>query len=832
MAASRMAAGFRASFKPVALPLNFPVGRKADETAKRARNMPRGAQRFWGIPFKLASKQRRTNVLRLGPGEEVTAKVGATATHLCFLHYWEGPKNEKYGDAGGEPVGRYTVSYADGGSADVPVRSRFEVGWGAHEWGAQLFAAVSHKENSTLDFMSQESRSKYGWGWLQTDASGKHIVEPWIFAFVNPHPQRRIASVTLRGAHQSPLCVLALTLYEGPGHPLRHNARRYFKLALPKGADVESLDVDMGVLARDAGAASPRGKAWVKTVEAGLGVPANAPLEVRTRLLEITAADGATLTVKTRMKKRHATRRLSVGEALHRGVSRDGSVRLEVVHPDRTWVHVTVKDAQTGKLIPARVHFSGPNGEYYAPYGHHTVINDCWFEDYGADIKLGQMSYAYVQGRFQTNLPVGDVYVEAAKGFEYQPVRQKVRIQPGQRELELTLNRRVDWRSEGWVTADTHVHFISPHTAWLQGQGEGLNLINLLASQWGRLFTNPGDITGEPGVQKDDTLVWVGTENRNHILGHISMLGTHGDPVYPMCAGGPSEAYIGDPDERAMAEWADECRAKQGVVIRPHWPSPNLENPVDVVLGKLDGIELRYFQVPQSGPLDAYNLREYYRYLNCGYRVACVGGTDKMSAGMPVGGVRTYAQLDPNRPFNFENWGQAVRSGRTFSTSGPLVDLKVEGRGMGSEIRLTGGSGTVDVSASAECVWPMHRLEVLMNGEVVAATVAEKGAHSLSLQDRIPVKGSCWLAARCGSHLIAQHCWPMFVAAHSSPIYVVVPGSDLFSPSDATYMLTLIDGGLTYLDTLSVKYDERRHREMKAIFQHAKEHLEGRMHHH
>ena len=289
---------------------------------------------------------------------------------------------------------------------------------------------------------------------------------------------------------------------------------------------------------------------------------------------------------------------------------------------------------------------------------------------------------------------------------------------------------------------------------------------------------------------------------------------------------------IGDPDERTLAEWADECRRKQGVVIRPHFPGPNMENPVDIVLGKFDGLEMRYFTSPATGTLDVYNLREYYRYLNCGYRVACVGGTDKMSAGMPVGGVRTYAQLDTSRPFDFESWGEAVRAGRTFSTSGALIDLKVEGHGLGSEVKLTGGAGTVEVKATAECAWPIHRLEVVLNGQVVAEALAKRGAKKLELSERVPVRGSCWLAARCGSDLMAQHCWPIHVAAHTSPVYVVVPGAELFSPSDATYMLTMIDGGLTYLDTLSVRYDEKRHREMKAIYQHAKTHLEGRLHSH
>lgn len=826
---------YRVRFEPVSLTFNFPAAGAEDETAERARNMPHGGQRLWGIPFELAPEDEPANVLRLANGEEAKVRVGATATHLCFLHYWEGSPSPESGDAGGEQVGEYVLQYADGGPVSVPIRARFEIGWGTPGYGQYLFAGMAHRELRTLDFMSDEARKGGGWARSQTDAAGGGPGEPWIFALINPRPDRQVESVLLRGTHASALGVLGLTLYEGPGHPLRHNPRRYFKLTLPDEAEVQSMDVDLGVLVRDAGAAWPRDEAWLQAVEAGLGVPAGDGLVENVRLLEVSAADGATLTVQIRTKKegaRRRKRRLSIGEATHRGTSKHRKVRLEVVHPERAWVDVTVRDDATGTPIPARVHFSGPNGEYYAPYGHHTVINDNWFEDYGADIKLGQMSYAYVPGRFQTNLPVGELYVEVAKGFEYQPLRQKVEIRPGQRRLEFSLKRVADWRSQGWVTADTHVHFISPHTAWLQGQAEGLNLINLLASQWGRLFTNVGDITGESGVVKDDTIVWVGTENRNHILGHVSMLGTHGDPVFPMCCGGPGEAYVGDPDERAMAEWADECRRKQGVVVRPHFPGPNLENPVDIVLGKFDGLEIRSYSVPGSGPLDEYTLREYYRYLNCGYRVACVGGTDKMSASMPVGGVRTYAQIDADRAFDFENWAEAVRAGRTFSTSGPLIDLKVEGRGLGDEIQLTGGHGTVEVHATAECAWPITRLEVVMNGRVVATATAGQGARRLALQEKVQVKGSCWFAARCGSDLKAQHSWPIFVGGHTSPIYVVVPGTELFSPSDATYMLTLIDGGLTYLDTLSVRYDERRHREMKAVYQHARDHLQGRLHKH
>jgi len=396
--------------------------------------------------------------------------------------------------------------------------------------------------------------------------------------------------------------------------------------------------------------------------------------------------------------------------------STDGRARVEILTPRKTWVHVTVEDASTGKPTPVRVHFRTPDGRYLPPYGHRHEVNDNWFEDYGADLKLGSTQYAYVDGRFQIELPIGEVYVEIAKGFEYEPIRQRLHIAPGQRELRLHIQRAMDLRREGWVTADTHVHFISPQTSWLEAQAEGLNLVNLLASQWGDLFTNVGDITGElSGVSRDDPLIWVGTENRQHLLGHMSLLGTKGTPVFPMCASGPEESYLGDPTWTSLAEWADACREREGVVVIPHFPNPYCEVVADIVLGKVDAVEVRYF-----GPtLSDFSTTEWYRFLNCGYRVAAVGGTDKMSAGMPVGGVRTYAQIG-GEPFTFESWARAIRAGHTFTTSGPIIGLKVEGRRPGDEINLPAGGGTLEVEAWAQSVQPFHELQVVANGRIVA----------------------------------------------------------------------------------------------------------------
>jgi hypothetical protein len=63
-------------------------------------------------------------------------------------------------------------------------------------------------------------------------------------------------------------------------------------------------------------------------------------------------------------------------------------------------------------------------------------------------------------------------------------------------------------------------------------------------------------------------------------------------------------------------------------------------------------------------------------------------------------------------------------------------------------------------------------------------------------------------------------------------VYIVAGEQELFNQSDATYMLTLLDGGLTYLDTLSIPYSMQKHEAIKDVFRQAQAGLHRRMHAH
>jgi hypothetical protein len=752
----------------------------------------------------------------------VTIALGRKASHLCFVHEWVPVANTPahVPPREGLRVGEYTLRYADGSTARQPIRARFEV-WLPESPGPS-WLAVPLPAYEPLD--PTKPRADIGWGPLQYGARNIGGV-PWppivLYALENPHPERTIAAVELRALDESPLLVLALTLFRGRAHPLRHLPRRPYRVRLAGRAGpvkIAKATIDLGVVNRTEHTGGARNREWLQSGYAGLN-PAAEPEHAGEDLLHLTGAPDATVQVELAGRRRPAA--LNLGEAFRAGRTASGGVELSVLGKRRQWMRVTVLDESTGRPTPVRIHFSGAGGQYIAPHGHPEQINTNWFEDYGADVVVCGRSFAYVHGQFTTDLPVGDLWVEISKGFEYEPVRRKIRVLPGQKELRLSIRRWTDWRRQGWVTADTHVHFISPHTAWLEAQCEGVNVVNLLASQWGRLFTNVGDILGRPNIVENDTVVYVGTENRNHMLGHMSMLGTKGLSVYPMCCGGMTESWIGDPDFRTLAEWALENRRKGGVVIRPHFPwCGGTEDPIPILRGLVDAIET------WAPAADSFQVQEWYRYLNCGYRVAIVGGTDKMGAYCSLGWARTYARLDRGRPFSYEQWARAVRAGRTVATTGPLLDLTVDGTGMGELLALPPGGGTVEVEATAHSAWPIGRLELVHNGVVVAQAAAPRGARRLALSRRVAVKGSGWIAARCAGPAglpSATAC------AHTSPVYLRCGRSRAFDAPAAQHMLQLVQGGLEYLNTLATAFDESSRRRMVNEFREARRALQGRL---
>lgn len=813
---------------------------------------PAGNQTLRGIPFLLGPEgvQRKAWVALStgamgGLRSSVDIPLQLRAAFLCLAAFCDSDENEnpKPGEDAMERVGQLLAEakllYADGQEYILPIRRRFEVD--SYAWGHRCFAAIPHLGEYAVKF-TQPLRKGTQWGQLQmgieSDFGYVFPEDPapatvWICALANPSPERTIKALSLRAACEEPFIVCGLTLFRGHENPLRYERLALYRFTLPEAMAEEKerwkIDVDLGVVARTYVLRKFEPDAWLTATRKGWGESQDTKRDADHLYAEIAASSAATVSLldsKTGERYEFDLGQVAPGREVQ---ARPAGVRIEILEAHKVWLHGRILDAASQRPTPVRLAFRSKEGRYIPPYGHRTEINDGWFQDYGADVTFLAMDspFAYVDGTFQVELPVGEVYVEITKGFEYEPVRTSLRIEPQQRELNLEIARPFDYRTRGWVTADVHVHFLSPTTAVLEGEAEGLNLINLLAAQLGDLFSNVGDLPHGPLSSRDgEMLVQLGTENRQHLLGHLGLLGTHGDPVYPMSASGPFESHLGDPLWSSMADWADACRERGGLVVAVHFPFPNGELAADVVLGKIDALEI--YGITQKFN-DLAHL-EWYRYLNCGYRLPAVGGTDKMGAYLPVGLNRTYAYLGQEE-FNFTNWANAIRRGNTFMTTGPLLFFLADGHPPGEEITLGAGGGTVEVRAEVTSIFPFHSLEIVMNGRVVASREAEAGTREMKLVENLKVPGPAWLAARCASRLGPTIDW-YSTQAHTSPVYIRVAGQELLSLPAAAYMLTLIDGAMAWVDTLATRPDPERFARTRGVFEKARARLHRRLHEH
>jgi hypothetical protein len=765
------------------------------------RTIETGDRAFLGLPFRIGgTDDAGVSFVVLGPDDaELVIPIDRPAHHVLVAH------RRLPGDAGdpalGTRVATYTLELEGRPPIAAPLREGFELAVAPGTWAWQApFLAPTVGRSEPFD------RRQGPWGqagFRQTEPSvGSSTGELFLWAWRCPEPGATVRALRAR-AHDARLLIAAVTLSHLTEEPFVREPALPVRITIPRASDAveDALDVavDRGVATYAYRLARGGAAAFLDDPLPGFGEPADPASTVA--YVRLAASPSATVTVTDGGRSTE----LPWSEATTSGSAERDGVRIQVVESGRSWVHVRVIDRDTRRPVPCRVHFRSPDGVPYQPHGHHDHVNsdlDTWHVDVGGDLRLGRLSYAYIDGGCQGWLPVGEVLVDVARGFEYEPIRRSVRIARGQRELELELARWTSANADGWYSGDSHVHFLSAQGALTEQQGEDLNVVNLLQSQWGSLFTNIEDFTGRPFETADGRYVtFVSQENRQHVLGHLTLWGLR-EPVMPWCTDGAGEAELGGALEATESEWADRCHELGGTVVIPHFPSPNGEPATLIATGRADAVEMIVQQ-------RAFH-EEYYRYLNGGYRLPLVGGTDKMSSEVPVGLYRTYADLG-DEPFGYDAWRAAVTAGRTFLSGGPLLRFSVDGHQIGDTVAL-GGGGTVSVSAVAEGVFPLATLQVVRNGEVVAEATGD-GVRRLELSAEIGFEGDGWLAARCGGEgyfdgIAHRDVWGRAIFAHTSPIYVATQGDAwrMFDPEHARYLLTLIEGSLAYVRGRAVRY--------------------------
>ena len=297
----------------------------------------------------------------------------------------------------------------------------------------------------------------------------------------------------------------------------------------------------------------------------------------------------------------------------------------------------------------------------------------------------------------------------------------------------------------------------TPRRLAFQARAEDLDLVeNLIVNKEGRIPDIAYHVGRDP-VSTASTVIMHDQEYHTSVWGHIGLLGLRDHLLLPGYAG-----YQGTPAASLAptnADVADLARAQGGVVgyVHPFDSDPDpadtthplsAEFPVDLALGKVDYYEALGFV---DDPMATAHV--WYRALNCGFRLPAGAGTDAManfaSLRGPVGMNRVYVRT--GGAVDQRILLDSLRAGRTFATNGPLLELTVDGRGLGQELRLGPGEHEVRARVSLRSNVAVDHLEIVGNGADRRGDSTSRRPHARRHTVRLPVRGSGWFLLRARS---------------------------------------------------------------------------------
>jgi hypothetical protein len=340
-----------------------------------------------------------------------------------------------------------------------------------------------------------------------------------------------------------------------------------------------------------------------------------------------------------------------------------------------------------------------------------------WYPQWPDTLTMAHNGYAYPSAGDGLFAPYGSTTVSISHGPEWVPQTLSVLVSKDT-TLTVQLHSFLDMRALGFYSGDVHVHSqhppivfeVSTANALRIARGEDLAILNLLDQDY--RFT--GDV--DP-LSDARTLLYYSYEYRNLTMGHVALPGLR-EKVDWGCCPAPFELWpmLGD----IAAEVAGPNRA---LFVLAHpvttddfdgeygWPGTGLgrEYPLLAATGRLDGFEVVSYS---NWPNERWT--DWYDALSSGLALTPTAGTDAVlnwfSHG-PAGGWRVYADLGPGAALDYGSWIEAVRAGRTFVTTMPLVPrFRIGDVGPGGALEAPLDTTTLEVSFDAACATGLSRI--------------------------------------------------------------------------------------------------------------------------
>lgn len=436
---------------------------------------------------------------------------------------------------------------------------------------------------------------------------------------------------------------------------------------------------------------------------------------------------------------------------------------------------VIVRTRSAGTNVPARVHVEVQGHAAFA------AGQQSWFDGQNG------LVFTYSSGSLEFEVPAGEVRVLASSGFARLASEATATVRPGQATIvDLDLAPIAQPSLSGWYSGDHHFHLnyggtnrLTPVDLVPMMRGEALDVATPLMAN---LHTRLSDTEWTGWERRERPLIMFGQEVRSHFLGHTGHIGIK-STYWPWFWGPGYPVYARD--DRSNSDALKRTRQAGGVTSYVHPVTPRVPFPADgpprglpvefvsdAVLGDVDTIEVVCLWSDSLGTSEAW-----YRVLNIGVPLMPSAGTDVMTdffRTMAVGTTRIYAQVPGE--LTLVKYLDAVKRGRTFVTTAPLLRFAANAAGPGDAI---------DVKPGAQVAWeltvgsavPFETVEIIVNGQVAWAGKGMDAPGTATYKGTIAAPEGGWIAARAYG---GPPRWPAMASypfAHTAPIWFGSVGS-------------------------------------------------------
>lgn len=477
---------------------------------------------------------------------------------------------------------------------------------------------------------------------------------------------------------------------------------------------------------------------------------------------------------------------------------------------DRTPLHLSITNAK-GVPVAARVSLEAADGRHFAPADSWVYADDA----FDPSLRPGPIHYFHSRGNSVLDLPPGEYVLRASKGFESQPVAQKLTIKPGEPvHLHVMLFPLAqDFAAGNWHSADTHTHMNYGGTYrndWdhlaVQAGAEGLESVFEQTVNKEQRYPDAGFVRFDSNAEqkRERKLDWRQVQSQEFhtsYWGHRGVLGIKDHLILPGYAGYPNTAAASlFPMNADVYDLAHEQGALVGAVHPfEEVPAPLAhpeqrltdELPIDVAIGKLDYLEVVGFS-------DHISTAEvWYKLLNLGFHLPASAGTDATAnyaspiRGM-VGQDRVFIYAPGDSPIRSELM-DGIRQGKTFVSNGPLVEFTLGGQMIGSELTFSGPQTAVPYTAKLRSIVSVDHLQIVCNGEIAMDLPLDANRTSATANGTLAIPTSGWCVLRAFSEKPIYPVMDAYNYATTSPVYVSIAGKRAYSRKDAEYFLAWID---------------------------------------